>query len=66
MRELTERHIERNVRAIAHAVAQQELEGLRVPDATIADLRRAARGEISTDEVRRNIYHRAHVPILGK
>ena len=52
-------------RAVAHAVAQQELEGLKVPESTVADLRRAALGEIGTDEVIRNIYARfSHVLIL--
>jgi hypothetical protein len=46
------------MRAVDHAIAQQQLEGLKVPESTIADLRRAARGEIDTDEVRRNIYRR--------
>ena len=46
------------MRAVDHAIAQQELEGLKVPKPTIDDLRRAARGEIDTDEVRRNIYRR--------
>lgn len=63
---LTERHIQRNMQAVAHAIAQQELEGLKVPASTIDDLRRVARGEIGTDEVIRNIYRRANVPILGK
>ena len=53
---LTEQEVERNMRAVAHAIAQQELEGLKVSQATIDDLHRAARGEIDTDEVRRNIY----------
>ena len=56
---LTEREIQRNLRAVAHAIGQQELEGLRVPASTVADLHRAARGEIDTDEVIRNIYRRA-------
>jgi hypothetical protein len=46
------------MRAVDHAIAQQELEGLKVPKSTVDDLRRAARGEIDTDEVRRNIYRR--------
>jgi hypothetical protein len=46
------------MRAVAHAIAQQELEGLKVTASTAADLRRAARGEIGTDEVIRNIYRR--------
>ena len=58
MATLSERDIERNMRAVAHAIAQQELEGLTVPAATVADLYRAARGEIDTDEVIRNIYRR--------
>jgi hypothetical protein len=46
------------MRAVAHAIAQQEIEGLKVPESTVDDLLRAARGEIDTDEVRRNIYRR--------
>ncbi len=38
--------IERNMRDVAHAIAQQELEGLKVSAATIEDMQRAARGEI--------------------
>jgi len=65
MSALTESKIEKNLQAVAHAIAQQELEGLQVPESTIEDLRRAARGEIDTDEVIRNIHRRfAHVPIL--
>ena len=65
MATLSERDIQRNMRAVAHAIAQQELEGLTVPAATVADLYRAARGEIDTDEVMRNI-HRSiqNVPLL--
>ena len=58
MTTLTEQEIQRNLRAVAHAIAQQELEGLKVPESTVEDLRRAARGEIDTDEVIRNIYRR--------
>ena len=55
------------MRAVARAIAQQELEGLKVPEVTIADLRRAARGEIDTDEVIRNIYRRfKNVPIFRR
>ena len=68
MTTLTEREVARNIRAVAHAIALQELEGLKVPDSAVADLQRAARGEISTDEVRRNIYRRfqkvAMIPTL--
>ncbi len=53
------------MRAIAHAVAQQELEGLKVSPATLEDMHRAARGEISDDDVIANIYARFdHVPIF--
>jgi hypothetical protein len=58
MTTLSEQDIQRNMRAVAHAIAQQELEGLTVPASTVADLRRAARGEIDTDEVIRNIHRR--------
>ena len=61
---LTEEQIQRNMRAVARAIAQQELEGLTVPEATIADLRRVARGEIDTAEVIRNIHSRLpNVPL---
>jgi hypothetical protein len=55
---LTEEEVQRNLRAVAHAIAQQELEGLKVPESTVADLHRAARGEIDTDAVIHNIYRR--------
>jgi hypothetical protein len=58
MPSFTEQDIQRNMRAVAYAIAQQELEGLTVTATTVADLHRAARGEIDTDEVIRNIYHR--------
>ena len=61
----TEQEVQCNMRAVAHAIAQQELEGLTVPESTVADLRRAARGEIDTDEVIRNIYSQfKNVPIF--
>jgi hypothetical protein len=50
--------IERNMRDVAHAIAQQELEGLKVSDATIQDMQRAARGEIRSDDIIRNIHAR--------
>ena len=54
----TEWEIQRNLQAVEHAIAQQELEGLKVSESTIEDMRRAARGEIDSDEVIRNIYAR--------
>ena len=57
--------LQKNTRAVAHAVAQQELEGLHVSPATLNDMRRAALGEIEPEEVIRNIYARfGHVPIF--
>ena len=62
---LSKQEIQENMRSVAHAVAQQELEGLKVPEATLADLYRVARGEIDTNEVIRNIYLRLqNVPLL--
>jgi len=61
----TEEQIQRNMRAVARAIAQQEHEGLSVPEEAIADLHRVARGEIDTAEVIRNIHTRlSNVPLL--
>jgi Antitoxin VbhA len=65
MTTLTKEEVQGNMRAVAHAIAQQELEGLKVPESTVADLCSAARGEIGTDEVIRNIYSQfKNVPIF--
>jgi hypothetical protein len=65
MTTLTEQEIQYNMRAVAHAIAPEELEGLEVPEFTLDDLHRAARGKIHTDEVIRNVYRRFnHVPML--
>jgi Antitoxin VbhA len=62
---MTDQDIARNMRAVAHAIAQQELEGLTVPAATTNDLRRVARGEISSAEAIRNVYARfGNVPVF--
>ena len=67
MTTLSEQDIQRNMRDVAHAIAQQELEGLKVSDATVEDMQRAARGEIGSDEVIRNIHARVkHAQILGR
>jgi len=50
--------LEQRMLAVDNAIAQQELEGLTVSQATIQDMRRAARGEITDDEVIANIYAR--------
>ncbi|MGE0470522.1 MAG: antitoxin VbhA family protein [Nitrospira sp.] len=62
---LTEAEIERNLRAVTHAIAQQELEGLTVPPETVEDMRRIARGEMSNDDLIRKLYSRfPNVPIF--
>ena len=62
---LTEADIERNLRAVTHAIAQQELEGLTVPPETVEDMRKIARGEMSNDDLIRKLYSRfPHVPIF--
>jgi hypothetical protein len=62
---LSKEEIALNMRAVAHAIAQQELEGLRVPESVVSDLHRAARGEIDTEQIIRGIRHRfENVPIL--
>lgn len=43
---LNEQDIHWNLKAVDNAIAQQRLEGLDVPLDVIADLKRAARGEI--------------------
>jgi hypothetical protein len=45
----------RQARALRHAIAQQELEGLKVSSAAIEEMQRAAVGEISEEDVIRNI-----------
>ena len=62
---LTEADIERNLRAVTHAVAQQELEGLTVPAETVEDMRKIARGDMSNDDLIRKLYSRfPNVPIF--
>lgn len=62
---LTEAEIERNLRAVTHAIAQQELEGLTVPLETVEEMRKIARGEMSNDDLIRKLYSRfPNVPIF--
>ena len=62
---LTEAEIERNLRAVTHAIAQQALEGLTVPAETVEDMRKIARGEMSSDDLIRKLYNRfPNVPIF--
>jgi len=67
MPRFTEEEIERNMRDVADAIAQQELEGLKVSPATVEDMQRAARGELEPDDVIRNIHARLnHAQILQR
>ena len=62
---LTDADIERNLRAVTHAIAQQALEGLTVPPETVEDMRKIARGEMSNDDLIRKLYSRfPHAPIF--
>ena len=62
---LSKKEIERNMRDVAHAIAQQELEGLHVSAATVEDMKRAAHGEIRSEDVIRNIHARVkHAQVL--
>jgi Antitoxin VbhA len=62
---MTQLELERNLRAVDHAIAQQRLEGLTVSESAAADMRRAARGEISDEQVIANLYAEfPNVPIF--
>jgi|GEM_PF-6438952 len=50
-------------RAVAHAQAQQRLEGLAVPSDVLDDLYRAAKGEMTVAEGIAAVYHRYGQPI---
>jgi len=64
---VTDKDLARNMRAVAHAVGQQELEGLTVPQATADDLRRVARGEMPIAAALRNVYARfRNAPVLER
>ena len=52
---LSEQKIQWNLKCANNALAQQRLEGLKPSNECIADLERAARGEISFDQVMDNI-----------
>lgn len=67
MATLIKQEIQCNLRDVAHAIAQQELEGLKVSEATIEDMRRAAAGELRSDYVIRNIHARLkHAKIVRR
>ena len=49
-----QQEINQNLNAVRNAIAQQWLEGLDVPPDVVADMQRAARGEIRIEEGIRN------------
>lgn len=54
----SEQEISHNLRVVENAIAQQRLEGLEPSSVLVADLERAARGEIPVQEVIRNLHKR--------
>ena len=64
---MTEFDIQENKRVLAHALAQQRLEGLSLSSKTEADLARVAKGEIPLSYVINDLYARyAHVEVLQR
>ena len=58
--------VSQRLEAVENAVAQQRLEGLEVPQDVIAEMKRAARGEIEIEEGIRNTLRKyTHVKIRG-
>lgn len=53
-----EQQVHHNLNAVANAIAQQTLEGLKVPQDVVEDMKRAARGEIKIEEGIRNTVSR--------
>jgi Antitoxin VbhA len=54
----SEQEINHNLRVVENAIAQQRLEGLEPSSILVADLERVARGEISVQEVIKNLNQR--------
>lgn len=50
--------LEQRLEAVEYAVAAQRMEGLIVDKETINDMRRVARGEITTDQAREALFRR--------
>lgn len=54
------------LRAVENAIAQQRIEGLKVPPDVVEDMKRAARGEISIEEgLSRTFWKFAHGEVRG-
>jgi len=63
---IAERELELRMLTIENAVAQQELEGLKVSTETVADMLCVARGEITTEQAIANVHARLdHAALLG-
>ena len=59
--------ISHNLNAVANAVAQQTLEGLKVPPDVVEEMKRAARGEIKIEEGIHNTVRRfTHGKVRGE
>lgn len=63
---MTSEELQRNQQALAHAVAQQRLEGLTVSQETLQAMQCVVNGETTTEAVIREIYQRVNpnVPIF--
>ncbi len=62
----SEQKIKQNLRAVENAIAQQRLEGLEVPPDIVAEMQRAAHGEIEIEEgISDTIRKFAHAKIRG-
>jgi hypothetical protein len=63
---LSKQKINQNLRAVENAVAQQRVEGLEVPPDIIAEMQRAARGEIEIEDgIRATLRKFSHGKIRG-
>jgi hypothetical protein len=49
---------EQRLENVEYAIASQRIEGLTVPPETVEDMRRVARGEMTTDEARAALFRR--------
>lgn len=55
------------LQAVENAIAQQRIEGLKVPPDVIEDMKKAARGEISVEEgLNRTFWKFAHDEVRGE
>jgi uncharacterized protein with von Willebrand factor type A (vWA) domain len=60
----TDQEIRWNLKCAEEAVAQQKLEGLQPSNGFVVDLKRAARGQMTLDQVAENIERRYERQIL--